>query len=120
MAVVIVREDLIGRARPDTPAMLNYATVIGADSMYNTPPCFCIYMMGLVLEWLEKEVGGLAAMQRRNEAKAALLYDYLDTSRFFQKPGGKTVPQHDERHLYLPPRPSWTRSSVPGPPKTAL
>lgn len=86
MAVVIVREDLIGRARPDTPAMLDYAAVIGADSMYNTPPCFCIYMMGLVLEWLEKEMGGLAAMQRRNEAKAALLYDYLDASRFFKNP----------------------------------
>ena len=86
MAVVIVREDLIGRARPDTPAMLDYAAVIGAGSMYNTPPCFCIYMMGLVLEWLEKEMGGLAAMQRRNEAKAALLYDYLDASRFFKNP----------------------------------
>ena len=86
MAVVIVREDLIGHARPATPAMLDYATVIGANSMYNTPPCFCIYMMGLVLEWLENEVGGLAAMQRRNEEKAALLYDYLDASRFFKNP----------------------------------
>ena len=86
MAVVIVREDQIGHARPATPAMLDYATVIGANSMYNTPPCFCIYMMGLVLEWLENEVGGLAAMQRRNEEKAALLYDYLDASRFFKNP----------------------------------
>ena len=70
--------------------MLDYATVIGANSMYNTPPCFCIYMMGLVLEWLENEVGGLAAMQRRNEEKAALLYDYLDASRFFKNPVEKS------------------------------
>ncbi len=89
MAVVIVREDLLGHARPDTPAMLDYATIIGANSMYNTPPCFCIYMTGLVLNWLENDVGGLAAMQRRNEEKAALLYDYLDGSHFFHSPAQK-------------------------------
>lgn len=86
MAVVVVRRDLLGRARPDTPAMLDWKTIIDADSMYNTPPCWCIYMMGLVLDWIEREVGGLAAMEARNEQKAALLYDYLDGSSFFRNP----------------------------------
>ena len=86
MAVVIVREDLLGHAAPQTPTMLNYKTIIDAESMYNTPPCWCIYMMGLVLEYLEEEVGGLAEMERRNNEKAALLYDYLDSQSFFKNP----------------------------------
>ncbi|HIV87205.1 MAG TPA: 3-phosphoserine/phosphohydroxythreonine transaminase [Candidatus Pygmaiobacter gallistercoris] len=86
MAVVIVREDLLGHAGPSVPTMLNYQTIIDAGSMYNTPPCWCIYMMGLVLEYLEEEVGGLAEMERRNNEKAALLYDYLDSQSFFQNP----------------------------------
>ena len=86
--------------------MLNYATVIGADSMYNTPPCFCIYMMGLVLEWLEKEVGGLAAMQRRNEARPRCCTIIWTPPAFFKNPVEKPFPQHDERHLLPPPRPS--------------
>ena len=120
MAVVIVREDLIGRARPDTPAMLNYATVIGADSMYNTPPCFCIYMMGLVLEWLEKGSGwaGRHAAPQRGKGRAAVrLSGHLP---LFQKPGGKTVPQHDERHLYLPLARAGQGLLCQGRPKTAL
>ena len=86
MAVAIVREDLLGHADPKTPAMLNYQTIIDAESMYNTPPCYTIYMMGLVLKWIENEVGGLAEMEKRNNAKAALLYDYLDSSNFFHNP----------------------------------
>lgn len=86
MAVAIVREDLLGHADPKTPAMLNYQTIIDADSMYNTPPCYTIYMMGLVLKWIENDVGGLAEMEKRNNAKAALLYDYLDSSNFFHNP----------------------------------
>lgn len=86
MAVVIVREDLVGHAGPSVPDMLNYQTILDADSMYNTPPCWCIYMMGLVLGWIEREVGGLAAMEQRNEAKAKLLYDYLDSQEFYKNP----------------------------------
>ena len=83
MAVVIVREDLLGRAAPNTPVLLDWKTVIDADSMYNTPPCWCIYMMGLVLEWIEQDVGGLAAMEQRNNEKARLLYDFIDRSDFY-------------------------------------
>ncbi|MEG1176471.1 MAG: 3-phosphoserine/phosphohydroxythreonine transaminase [Ruthenibacterium sp.] len=91
MAVVILREDLMENARTDIarPDMLDYKTLIEADSMYNTPPCYTIYMMGLVLKWIENEVGGLAEMEKRNNAKAALLYDYLDASAFFQNPVNK-------------------------------
>ncbi len=86
MAVAVVREDLLGHAAPTVPTMLNYKTIIDADSMYNTPPCWCIYMMGLVLQYLEEEVGGLDEMERRNNEKAALLYDYLDSQSFFNNP----------------------------------
>ncbi|WP_367926148.1 3-phosphoserine/phosphohydroxythreonine transaminase, partial [uncultured Ruthenibacterium sp.] len=88
MAVAILREDLMENARTDIarPAMLDYKTLIDAQSMYNTPNCWSIYMMGLVLHWIENEVGGLAEMEKRNNVKAQLLYDYLDQSEFFQNP----------------------------------
>ena len=86
MAIAIVREDLLGNAGPAVPDMLNYKTLIDADSMYNTPPCWCIYMTGLVLDWIENQVGGLAEMEKRNNAKAAVLYDYLDSQEFFKNP----------------------------------
>lgn len=91
MAVAIIREDLMENARTDIarPAMLDYKTLIDAESMYNTPPCYTIYMMGLVLKWIETEVGGLANMEARNNAKAKLLYDYLDDSSFFSNPVNK-------------------------------
>ncbi len=88
MAVAIIREDLLENARTDIarPAMLDYKTLIDARSMYNTPPCYTIYMMGLVLKWIENEVGGLAEMEKRNNEKAKLLYDFIDGSPFFQNP----------------------------------
>ena len=86
MAVAVVREDLVGKAAETVPSMLNYQTILEADSMYNTPPCWCIYMMGLTLRYIEQEIGGLAEMERRNNAKAALLYDYLDGQTFFKNP----------------------------------
>ena len=91
MAVAILREDLMENARTDIarPAMLDYKTLIDAQSMYNTPNCWSIYMMGLVLHWIENEVGGLAEMEKRNNVKAQLLYDYLDQSEFFQNPVNK-------------------------------
>ena len=86
MAIAIIREDLLGHAADTVPTMMNYTTLIGKDSMYNTPPCWCIYMTGLVLDYLEHEVGGLAAMQKINEAKAKVLYDYLDSQDFYTNP----------------------------------
>jgi phosphoserine aminotransferase len=82
VTIVIVRNDLIGNARPDTPAMLDYANMAENDSMYNTPPCWCIYMAKLVFEWI-LSIGGLEEMKRRNERKASLLYDYLDGQSYY-------------------------------------
>ena len=84
LCVVIVREDLIGKAREGTPVMLDYKTYADNQSMYNTPPCYTIYMMGLVLEWIRDEIGGLAVMKARNEKKAGLLYRCLDESKLFK------------------------------------
>ena len=88
MAIAIVREDLLGKAAENVPSMLNYTTLIEADSMYNTPPCWCIYMLGLVLEWLE-ERGGVEGMEKIKHAKAQLLYDVLDDSKLFTCPAQK-------------------------------
>ena len=86
LTVVIVREDLIGNARPDTPAMLDYKLRADNDSMYNTPPCYSIYMAGLVYEWLLNDVGGLENMKAYNEKKCAVLYDYLDAQDYYIAP----------------------------------
>lgn len=85
LTIVIFREDLIGKARDITPAMLDYKNMADNDSMYNTPPCWSIYMCKLVLEWIEK-LGGLEEMKRRNEAKAKILYDFIDSSKMFSNP----------------------------------
>jgi len=83
VTVVIVREDLIGNARPETPVMLDYKVQADNGSMYNTPPCYSIYIAGLVFEWI-LELGGLEAMEKINREKAAILYDYLDQSKLFK------------------------------------
>lgn len=82
LTVVIVREDLIGNALAYTPVMFDYKTMADADSMYNTPPCWCIYMLGLTLDWLEEQ-GGVSGMEKIKREKAALLYNCLDASRLF-------------------------------------
>jgi phosphoserine aminotransferase len=87
--VVIIREDLIGRAPSRTPALLRYDIHAGEGSMYNTPPCYGIYIIGLVLEWL-KNLGGVKAMAEVNREKAALLYGYLESSRTFLSPVEKS------------------------------
>jgi phosphoserine aminotransferase len=89
VTVVIVRDDLPGSALPVTPTVFNYKVHADENSMYNTPPCYCIYMAKLVFEWL-KQQGGVAAMQQVNERKAALLYDFLDNSKVFR---GTAVPE---------------------------
>ncbi|HHV60729.1 MAG TPA: 3-phosphoserine/phosphohydroxythreonine transaminase [Clostridiaceae bacterium] len=86
--VVIVREDLIGNAMDFTPTMLNYKIHAEAGSMYNTPPTYGIYILKLVLEWV-KEQGGVKELQKINEKKAALLYDYLDNSKLYKPTAAK-------------------------------
>ena len=83
MAIVIVREDLIGNAMPITPKIWDYKIMADKESMLNTPPCFPIYFVKLVTDYL-MEQGGLEEMQRRNEEKAKILYDYLDSQDFFK------------------------------------
>ena len=82
MTIVIVRDDLIGNARADIPVMLDYKTQADNDSMYNTPPCWAIYMAKLVFEYLI-ETGGLAERKNINEYKAGILYDYLDSQNYY-------------------------------------
>jgi len=85
MCVVIIRKDLIGLADASIPTMLDYKIHADEESMYNTPPTYSIYMAGLVFKWLKK-LGGLEAIQAMNEAKAAVLYDYLDSTDFYVAP----------------------------------
>ena len=82
LTVAIVREDLAGHELPYTPLMMNYKTMIDKDSMYNTPPCWPIYILGLVCDWVES-VGGLTAVEKVNIHKANMLYDVLDNSKLF-------------------------------------
>ena len=85
LTVVIVREDLLGKARPETPVMLDWKTMADNDSMYNTPPCYAIYMAKLVYEWI-LDMGGLDAMKEYNVKKAAILYNYLDNQDYYIAP----------------------------------
>ena len=85
VTVVIVREDLLGMAEEKMPTMLDWRVEAENGSMYNTPPCYSIYMLGLVAEWL-LSIGGLDEMKKRNERKAALLYDYLDSQDYYKAP----------------------------------
>lgn len=90
LTMVIIREDLIGKALDFTPTMFNYKTHSENESMYNTPPCYSIYISKLVFEWM-KEQGGVTQIQKTNELKASLLYDYLDNSKLFR---GTVVPEY--------------------------
>jgi phosphoserine aminotransferase len=85
LTLVIVRDDLLDRALPITPSAFNWKEQAAADSMLNTPATYAIYIAGLVFEWLLAQ-GGVAAIERRNVAKAALLYDYLDATEFYASP----------------------------------
>ena len=97
LTLVIVREDLIGQAAPFTPSAFDYKQQAEADSMLNTPPTYAIYIAGLVFKWV-KQQGGLAEVERRNIAKAKLLYDYLDQSKFFVSP----VEPRDRSRMNVP------------------
>ena len=86
LTLVIVREDMIGHERDITPVMLSYKVAADNDSMYNTPPCYAIYMAKLVMEWVRDEIGGLEKMAELNYRKAQKLYDYIDSSTLFKAP----------------------------------
>ena len=85
LTLVIVREDLIGRAMPACPSAFDWQNVAAAESMFNTPPTFAIYMAGLVFDWLRRQ-GGVAAIERQNIDKARLLYGHLDSTDFYRTP----------------------------------
>ena len=97
MAIAIIRDDLLGKSAKGIPAekiptMMNYTTLLDKDSMYNTPPCWCIYILGLVLAWLERQ-GGVEGMQQLKHARAAKVYDFLDNSALFHpcaQPGSRS------------------------------
>ena len=98
VVVVIIREDLIRDDLPDfVPTMLKYKTQADAESLYNTPPCYGIYICGLVFKWV-KDMGGLKAMQEHNEKKAKILYDFLDESKMFKG----TVVKEDRSLMNVP------------------
>ena len=84
LTIVIVRDDLLGEPMEFTPTMFNYKVMAENDSMYNTPPCWPIYICKLVLEWIQNDIGGLEEMEKRNVRKAQLLYDFLDSSSLFK------------------------------------
>jgi len=83
-ALVIVRKDMLERVPGDIPTMLKYTTFAEKNSLFNTPPCFVIYVISLVLKWLEETIGGLEKMEQINKQKAALLYDLIDQSDFYR------------------------------------
>lgn len=89
LTIVIIRKDLIGNARELTPTMLNYKTHSENNSMFNTPPCYNIYMCKLVLEFIKNEIGGLENMKVINEKKAEMIYNFLDNSKLFKSPVAK-------------------------------
>mgnify|MGYP000994294584 CR=1 FL=1 len=98
LTVVVIRKDLIGRAGEKTPTMFNYKTHADHGSMFNTPPCYAIYICGLVLDWLKNTVGGLTEMEKINRKKAGLLYDFLDRSKLFRG----TVAREDRSLMNVP------------------
>lgn len=91
LVVAIIREDLLGNARDICPVMMDYKVQADADSLYNTPPCWTVYICGLVLEWIKETYGDLEGMKAHNEKKAKILYDFLDSSEMFK---GTVVPEY--------------------------
>jgi phosphoserine aminotransferase len=84
VTLVMIRDDMLERSPKTLPTMLRYTTHAEKNSLYNTPPCLCVYLVQLVLKWIEDTIGGLAAMERLNREKADLLYSYIDESGFYK------------------------------------
>jgi len=94
VCMVIIRKDMLEMVDEDLPTMLKYTTYAAKNSLYNTPPCFTIYTIQLVLQWLEETMGGLAKMDEINRQKAALLYDLIDAGNFYTataEPGSRSL-----------------------------
>lgn len=83
-AMVIIRKDMLERTPEGIPTMLKYTTYAEKNSLYNTPSCFVIYAIGLVMKWLEETIGGLGEMEKINKEKARILYDFIDSSSFYR------------------------------------
>jgi len=83
ICLIIIREDMLELVPDDIPSMLKYTTYTKSNSLYNTPPCFGIYAIDLVLKWLEEDIGGLEKMEELNQKKADMLYDFIDSSSFY-------------------------------------
>ena len=98
VTVVIIREDLIGEPAEITPTMFKYKIHAENKSLYNTPPCYGIYMIKLMLEWIKNDIGGLENMKKLNEKKANLIYDFLDSSALFKG----TVEKEDRSLMNIP------------------
>jgi phosphoserine aminotransferase len=84
VCMVIIRDDMLKRVPDTLPSMLKYTTYASKNSMFNTPPCFAIYMIQLVMKWLEESIGGLEKMEKMNQTKARILYEAIDSSGFYQ------------------------------------
>jgi phosphoserine aminotransferase len=97
VVVVIIREDLVTDTQPEIPTMLKYKIHVESQSLYNTPPCYSVYICGLVYQWLKK-MGGVSAIQKVNQEKAAILYDFLDSSSMFKG----TVAKKDRSLMNIP------------------
>lgn len=98
LTVVIIKKALIDKCKDELPSMLNYKTFYDNNSMFNTPPTYAIYMCGLVLEWLETQIGGLEKMEKINREKAKMLYDYIDQSKLYSNP----VNKEDRSYMNIP------------------
>ncbi len=86
VTIVIIRKDMMERAPQHLPTMLKYSTFTESNSLYNTPPCFAVYIVELIAKWLEETIGGIAKMEEINRQKAHLLYDYIDSQDFYKNP----------------------------------
>ncbi len=94
VCMVVIRDDMLERVPKDVPSMLKYTTYAEKNSMYNTPPCFAIYTVQLVLKWLEETIGGLEKMAEINRQKADMLYGFIDNSEFYRgtaAPGSRSL-----------------------------
>ncbi|MCK4767784.1 MAG: 3-phosphoserine/phosphohydroxythreonine transaminase [Desulfobacula sp.] len=87
--MAIIRQDMLDMAKEALPSMLKYSTYSSKNSMYNTPPCFGVYTIDLVLKWIEQEMGGIEKMEEYNIKKAGLLYDFIDSSSFYRTTAAK-------------------------------
>ncbi len=113
VTVVVIREDLLARSQESLPGYLNFATHAAENSLWNTPPTFAVYMVGLVAKWLQEDIGGLAKMHELNQQKAAMLYEAIDQQqRILPGPCAAGLPLADECHV--PPAQRRVGDGFPG------